>query len=277
MAVPNRTGRSRLTLVLLLVTSVTLLTLDFRGFGPIQSAQDAARDAFQPIQNGVGNVFGPVTNSWSAVTEYDELEDENARLRAELEALKADSITNSNAEQELAAILTELDIAYLAEIPRTTARTVGQIGNFSDLTIEIDKGSNDGIAEQMPAVTSGGLIGQVIEVGANRSRISLMTDPAFNVGVRLVGLDEIAVASGSGEGQPLVVEAGIDPETIVEVGTSAVTSGVNGSLYPPDIPIGLVSDVSVDETTLNQVLEITPTADLDNITFVTVLLYRPPE
>jgi rod shape-determining protein MreC len=277
LAVPNRTGRSRLTLVLLLVTSVTLLTLDFRGFGPIQSAQDTMRDAFQPVQDGVSKVFGPVTTSWSALTEYDELEDENAQLRAELEALRADSITNSNAEQELAAILTELEIEYLAAIPRITARTVGQIGNFSDLTVEIDKGSNDGIAKQMPAVTSGGLIGQVIEVGANRSRIGLITDPSFNVGVRLVGLDDIAIGSGSGEGEPLLVEAGVDPETVVEVGTSAVTSGIHGSLYPPDIPVGLVSDVSVDETTLNQVLQITPTADMENITFVTVLLYHPPE
>ena len=277
MAVPNRTGRSRLTLILLLVTSVTLLTLDFRGFGPIQSAQDAMRDAFQPIENGVSNVFGPVTDSWSAITEYDDLEEENAQLRAELDGLRADSISTSNAEQELAAILTELEIEYLDQIPRTTARTVGQIGNFSDFTVEIDKGSNDGIAVQMPAVTSGGLIGQVIEVGANRSRIGLMTDPDFNVGVRLVGLDEIAVASGSGDGEPLIIESGIDAETVVQVGTSAVTSGVHGSLYPPDIPVGLVSDVSVDETTLNQVLEITPTADVENLTFVTVLLYTPPE
>jgi len=256
---------------------VTLLTLDFRGFGPVQSAQDAARDAFQPVQDGVGKVFGPITTSWSAITEYDELEEENAQLRAELDGLRAEQITNSNAEQELAAILTELDIEYLGGIPRTTARTVGQIGNFSSYSVEIDKGSNDGIAVQMPAVTSGGLIGQVIEVGANRSRIGLLTDPEFNVGVRLVGLDEIALASGNGEGEPLVVDSGVDPETVVEVGTSAVTSGIFGSLYPPDIPVGLVSDVSVDETTLNQVLLITPTADVENLTFVTVLLYTAPE
>lgn len=277
MAVANRSGRSRLTLILLLVTSVTLLTLDFRGFGPIQSAQDAARDAFQPVQSGVSRVFDPVTDSWSAITEYDDLEDENAQLRAELDGLRAEAITNSNAEQELAAILTELDIAYLGSIPRTTARTVGQIGNFTDYSVEIDKGSNDGIGLLMPAVTSGGLIGQVIDVGANRARIGLMTDPEFNVGVRLVGLDEIAVASGSGSGEPLIVESGVDSETIVEPGTSAVTSGVHGSLYPPDIPVGLVSEVSVDETTLNQVLRIQPTADPDNLTFVTVLLYTPPE
>jgi rod shape-determining protein MreC len=277
LAVPNRTGRSRLTLILLLVTSVTLLTLDFRGFGPIQSAQDTARDVFQPVQDGAAKVFGPVTNSWSAVTEYDQLEEENVQLRAELDALRAESITNSNAEQELAAILTELDIEYLGDISRTTARIIGQIGNFSDFTVEIDKGSNDGIRVQMPAVTSGGLIGQVIEVGANRSRIGLITDPDFNVGVRLVGLDEIAIASGAGDGEPLIVQSGVDSETVVELGTSAVTSGVHGSLYPPDIPVGLVSDVSVDETTLNQVLRITPTADVENLTFVTVLLYTPPE
>jgi rod shape-determining protein MreC len=277
LAVPNRTGRSRLTLVLLLLTSVTLLTLDFRGFGPIESVQDGARDAFGPVQRGVEKVFGPVTTSWSALTEYDELEDENAQLRADLDALRAGVISNSNAEVELEAILTELDIEYLASIPKTTARTVGSIGNFSDLTVEIDKGSNDGIGLQMPAVTSGGLVGQIIEVGRNRSRVGLITDPDFNVGVRLVGLDEIAVATGTGAGEPLVVDGGLDPETVVEPGTSAVTSGVFGSLYPPDIPVGTVVDVSVDETTLNQVLQIQPTADVENLTFVTVLLYHPPE
>ena len=59
MAISRRTSRSRFTLVLLVLTSLTLLTLDFRGFGPIDRARNAMLDALAPVGHGAQSVRQP--------------------------------------------------------------------------------------------------------------------------------------------------------------------------------------------------------------------------
>ena len=124
----------------------------------------------------------------------------------------------------------------------------------------------------MPVVTSAGLAGRVVDVSPGRSRVRLISDPEFELGVRLVGTDAVAVARGTGRGQPLVVSEGIEASTPVHVGMLVTTSGIDRSVYPPDVPVGLVAEVAVDPG-LNQVLFVQPAASLDSLNFLTVLLY----
>ena len=84
MALSRRVGRSRFTLVLLILTSITLLTLDFRGFGPIDSARSAALSVFAPVGDAATSVFRPVGNLWHGAFEYDDLKRENDDLQAQL-------------------------------------------------------------------------------------------------------------------------------------------------------------------------------------------------
>ena len=85
MAVSRRSSRSRFTLLLLVLTSITVITLDFRGQGAgvVESVRDVALDTFAPVQSVTDTVFSPVTNAWNGITNYDDLEAENARLQAE--------------------------------------------------------------------------------------------------------------------------------------------------------------------------------------------------
>ena len=82
----------------------------------------------------------------------------------------------------------------------------------------------------------------------------------------------MAIARGTGRGQPLVVSEGIGITTPVAVGMLVTTSGIDRSVYPPDVPVGLVAEVVVDPG-LNQVLFVQPAASLNSLTFVTILLY----
>ncbi len=281
MALPNPTGRSRYTLLLLILTSVTLLTLDFRDFGPLESAREGAVDVFNPVRSAAETVFDPVAGAWNRTFGDDATERENEELRAEIERLRGQLIANTNADRLLQDVLAELDIEYVGNLDRVIAQVVsGPVGNFDDFDIEIDKGVNDGVLEGMPVVSNGGLIGRVVESGRNRSRVRLVSDPAFTVGVRLLSQGEdgdLALARGSGLGKPLVVTERIDPLTDVEVGEIVVTSGIDRSRYPGGIPIGIVTDVRLDEGALEQVLTVEPAADLATIGFVSVILFEPEE
>lgn len=61
----------------------------------------------------------------------------------------------------------------------------------------------------------------------------------------------------------------------IEVGDTVFTSGGSTSLAPPNIPVGRVANVITRSGTAGQELEIEPTADLDRLQFVRVVLYLP--
>ena len=82
MALYRRTGgRSRLTIALLVLSSLTLLTLDFRDAAIVQSARRSAATVFSPLRGAAETVSSPFTTAWRGVADYGDLEDENDELR----------------------------------------------------------------------------------------------------------------------------------------------------------------------------------------------------
>lgn len=277
MATGTRTGRSRFTLIFLLLSSATLLTLDAREFEPLQRTEETLTDVISPLRSGADRLFEPVGDAWAGVTGYDELKDENQVLRNELQQLEAQKILDSDAAIRLELLLDELSLPYVQDIPNVVGEVVtANVGNFDRYSVQINRGSNDGVRNGMPVITRGGLIGRIDgDPGRGHSRVTLLADPSFEVGVLVVGTDDVALASGSGGGEPLMVRKGLEIDTEVAVGHEVVTSGVDRSRYPPGIPIGTVTDIDYDEARLLQILTVEPSANTDNLSFVTVLLYDP--
>src|SRR5690606_23118816 len=106
--------------------------------------------------------------------------------------------------------------------------TAGPVSNFS-FTIEIDKGSDDGIRYGMPVVNGAGLVGRVVQAAGSTSTVQLITDPDFRVGVRLVPGGTPGTARGSGRGEPLVVDTALEPGTPIPDDAVLTTSGADRS------------------------------------------------
>ena len=241
MATGTRTARSRFTLIFLLLSSATLLTLDARDFEPLQRTEETLTDLISPLRSGADRLFEPVGDAWTGITGYDELEAENQLLREELQKLEGQQILDSDAAIRLELLLDELGLPYVQDIPNVVAEVVtANVGNFDRYSVQINRGSEDGIRRGMPVVTRGGLIGRIDgDPGRRHSRVALLTDPSFEVGVLVVGTDDVALASGSGHGEPLMVTKGLEIDTEVAVGHEVVTSGVDRSRYPPVFPSAL--------------------------------------
>ena len=276
MALSRRVGRSRFTLVLLILTSITLVTLDFRGFGPIDSARSAALSAFAPVGDAATSVFRPVGNFWHGAFQYDDLKRQNDDLRSQLLDLQGQVTSDQVTREQYQQLLTQLNLPFLGELQTTKAKVVsGAIANFDD-TIEIDKGSNDGIRNDMPVVVGTGLVGTVVRVSDDRSVVKLITDPSFQVGISVVGstvnnAPVTGVARGQGSGRPL--SATLDSGAPVRPGQILVTRGVANGLFPADLPVGTVASVSNDDGSLQKNLSIDLLANLQNLTYVSVVLW----
>jgi len=281
VALSRRTGgRSRLTIALLVLTSIILLTADFRDAAVVQSARRGAGTVFSPLRGAAETVSSPFSNAWHGITDYGDLEAENEDLRAQIEEAQGDAVLEDDAASQLAEILEQQNLEWVGDIDTTTARVLSSNpSNFSE-TIDISKGSNDGLKVDMPVVNGAGLVGRIVQVTPNRSTVQLITDPGFLVGVRLLGSDlATGTARGRGLGEDLLVDTRLEPEIDdpPEPGTALTTSGAQLSAFPDSIPVGKVRTVREAGGGLTLELVVRPMADTERMQFVTVLLWEPPE
>ena len=276
MAVYRRPARSRFTLLLLVLTSVTLLTLDYRGAGAgtISFVKDGVRDLFAPVQRTSDRVFEPVGNFVGGIIHYGDLESENDRLRKEIAEIRGGLYRADNAERELRTLSDNLDLPTPEDIPRVDARVVSTNPSNFAFTVEIDKGTSDGIATRMPVVTGAGLVGRVTDASRHRAVVQLVTDKKFSVGIVLGETGDIGVANGTGSLTGIDLDL-IDPKTTVSEGDVVLTSGLQQSQFPPGIPVGKVTESELRPNALQQDVTVEPVVDLRRLTFLTVLQWSP--
>jgi rod shape-determining protein MreC len=274
MVAPRRTSRPRFTLGLIVLTAITLITLDYRaaGGGVTGSIRNGARTVLQPVGTAVGFVVTPVGNVIGGVLDFGRVRHENAKLRDELTQARSDVISAQAAKQELKTALDELNIPNTADLPSVAARVTSSSPSPLQLTLDIDKGSGDGIAKGMPVVSGGALVGKVLRVTSHRSTVQLLSDPGLSVGVRLARTGDLSVATGD-EGD--LVMSLVEPTTDVRIGDAVVTSGLQQSEYPPGLPVGTVKSAKRDETGLNQAVRVRPLRNLNRLSFVRVLQWSP--
>jgi rod shape-determining protein MreC len=280
VAISRRTGgRSRLTIALLVLTSIALLTLDFRDAEVVQSARRMAGTVFSPLRGAAETVASPFSNAWHGVTDYGDIKAENEDLREQLEAVQGGEVLEEDASSQLAEILEQQNLEWVGAIETTTARVLSSDpSNFSD-TVDISKGSDDGLKVDMPVVNGAGLVGRIVLVTPSRSTVQLVTDPDFLVGVRLLGSDlATGTAHGQGQGEDLLVDTRLEPEIDdpPKPGTALTTSGAQLSAFPDSIPVGKVRTVREAGGGLTLELVVRPMADTERMQFVTVLLWEPP-
>jgi rod shape-determining protein MreC len=276
VAVYRRSRRHRFVLVLLVLTSITVITLDFRdgGNGALESIRSGGREAFAPVQSAVKGVLSPVGDFFGGIARYRSVRAENARLRAEVERARMESVRAADAEREreLLTRLANLDFAEdLRDIP---ARVIDNAPSNFQRTVTLDRGAEAGVTVGMPVVTDAGLVGRVVEVTANRSTVLLVTDRSSRVGVRLATSRDIGALAGGGARSLMALDL-INIDTAVSEGEAVLTSGLDQGILPPQIPVGRVRSARVPEGALTQEVLVEPFVDFGRLELVRILVWTP--
>ncbi len=278
MATSRRNTSQRLTLVILVLASITLVTLDYRG--PVSrdlgSVRNSARDAVSPVQRVLSDIFRPIGNLLSGAVNYDAAVNDNVRLRNEVGELRRLALENESAEQQLQQMLTVERLPYLQNSQSVIADVISGPpgGSNFELTLEIDRGTADGVGVGMPVVAGAGLVGEVITAGKTTSVVRLITDPRSDVGVRFAN-GTIAIATGQGLGHPLALEQVSASAPVPRKGQLLVTSGLQGAAFPAGIPVGTVSSVKTTGGTFTFPVTMNPVAPLSGLQFVAVVQWLP--
>ncbi len=276
MAVYRRSSRPRFLLLLLVLTAITLVTVDTRanGGGVTGTIRGGAHDVFAPIQSATHSVLRPIGDFFTGAFHYGSLKKENAQLRDQLAQARGQALTASDAQRELKILSEMAHLDFVGNIPTVLAQVVDTTSSNFETAIQINRGTDSGIAVNMPVVNGGGLVGRVAQVSAKHATVLLLTDPTFSVGVQSTINATVFVADGAGRGNPLNLEL-VDATTQINVGDKLVTSGLSMEQYPKDIPVATVKSVKTAPGQLQQAVTVRPTADLSRLEYVQVLQWSP--
>ena len=241
------------------------MTIDARGGGPFQSARSTAYSVTQPVRTAIGFALSPIADLWQGAVHYDDLAEENDELRQRVAELEGQVAGLPDVQGELDELRLATEVDFVEMFPTVVASVSSDRRTSVERIIEINRGTDHGIAEGMPVVTGEGLVGVVVLATGSRSEVRLISDPRVSVGVVSKGTRAIGVAAGNGDGQDLILDLEEGADAVVSSNARFETSGLEGSRYPGGIPVGRLSIDSFGA-------QLETFADLDRLAFVTVIL-----
>jgi rod shape-determining protein MreC len=283
VAKARRSRRPRTTLILLVLASVTIITLDARGgFHRITSGvKSVAVDAFSPVRSGVDDITEPIGSFLAGSVHYGAVRQQNQKLQEEVDQLRAQQASQDDVDQSLRQLSALFSLPFIQNLQTVPAEVIDYGSSNFAATIDIDVGRNQGVRLGMPVVgggpgASGGLVGQVVQANHNSSTVRLITDGQSSVGVRYgpAATSALAVLDGQGGGKPLLAEL-VPTQTRLTGGEVFVTSGLQGAAFPGGIPVARVVGARAGATSSQESVTLQPMVDLTRLRYVSVVVWGP--
>lgn len=129
-------------------------------------------------------------------------------------------------------------------------------------TALVSAGVRHGVEVDQIVTNSEGLVGRVIQVSNNYSKIILVNDVNSRIPITTVSSKEKGIMSGYGNGSKILYL----PKThLVQKGEKVITSGY-GNIYPYGITVGYVKKANAEKVLVK------PVVDLSKTEFVSILL-----
>jgi rod shape-determining protein MreC len=272
------TRRTRVLLALLLVTSISLITIDYRGgdSSPLDGVRSAAAAVFGPVEKVAAAIASPVSDAVDSVSNLGNGQDEVARLKKQNQELKRRLRTGALDRHRARELDDLLHLAGAGRYKIVPARVIaiGTAQTFS-WTVTLDAGSRDGLRPDMTVLNGDGLVGRVKTVGPSTATVLLAVDPESSVGVRLESTMEVGFTTGHGAHHDLDLQL-LDGQSTVERGDRLVTFGSQGDMpYVPGVPVGSVVSVTGTPGSQTRSATVSPYVDFTSLDLVGVVVQPP--
>jgi rod shape-determining protein MreC len=269
------------------LASLVLITVSFRSTA-LDGVQGAGATALRPFEVAADRIARPFADTIGWFRGLVDAKNENAKLRAQNEALRRELILNEGALQENVQLRMALNYKgppSIADFDKVHTSVVANSQGALDESVVIGAGTADGVRPGSVVVEplggpdgSGALIGTVDRAFSHESRVTLLTDSESAVTATDVTNPQVigAVRRGGGSSDVLILDR-VPKRPHVRVGDTIVTAGSLGagplkSKFPRGIPIGTVSSESSTDSNLFQNIQLKPLVDFSSIQTVVVLV-----
>lgn len=264
-----------LIIILSVCIMIGIISLVVRDDRPLSFFEKSIKDIglgaqnvlYMPIRFVTGKInnFTEMKRIYKKYKDFDNRESKAALLEAENNELKS-SLNELKETLELNTLITDYEAVNATVIHRN-------VGNWYN-TLTVDKGEKGGIKSDMIVITNKGLIGKVIKTTFYTSEIKLITTSDLNnkisVGIISTDATTYGLLSGYDRNRKQLLVTDIVDNTTVKVGDKVTTSGLS-DLFPKGIVVGTVAKIESDEFGISKTVKVTPTADFNNLTYITIL------
>ncbi len=258
--------------VLTICTGLCLLAAILHNNGGLDPVERLAVRAAAPFQTaisqiggGVGDFFDSVRNVGSLSAENEQLSESVAVLRAEIARLRQDGRDESGAIEatNFASAHPEFDLV--------TAAVVSRDGTALHDLLNLDRGSDHGIAPGQAVISLSGLVGRVVDVGPDWARILPITSPNSSIAVSVQGQFEDIAGSVQGTGTALLEMDNILLGSDMAINQFVVTAGI-GSQIPRGILVGQVVNVRDRADIITRTADVRPAVNNSDLASVLVIV-----
>lgn len=222
-----------------------------------------------PVQKLFSRTSGAVKGLWEGYFFFVGLREENQRLRNQVEEL---SRASSRYKEMQAAYerLTHL-LQFRRELPGrvVASRVIGRDPTGWFKSIIIDKGQSSGIKVNMPVTHAFGVVGRIVAVSPNYSKVLLLIDQNSSVDSLIQTTRERGMFKGySAEVCRLDY---VTKSSSARPGDTVVTSGLGG-VFPKGLPLGEIISVRKNSGSLFKDIDVRPLVDFSKLEEVLVVI-----
>lgn len=269
MSVFSKKWRAALAAAAVIAAAV-FVTEHFAGVDPVGTV---VRTVMSPVKTGFSYIAGAVNNACGFVWDMRAYKADNEELEAENIRLKQQNRDTATYREENERLQELLDLKNsITDYSTVAARVISYSANNWYETIEINKGSMNGLSVGNAVITPEGVVGKVTETGPNYAIVTTILDSSSAVGIRVSRTGGSGLVEGDSE---LAADnrcklSFLDRSTPIIVGDVVETSG-SGGIYPPGFIIGSITSVSADSTGNLKYAVIDPAVDFSDLYEVLVI------
>lgn len=238
----------------------------------ITGLEKLVRQSYAPLQIGADKLMQGIGQARIKLVGGADLEARTAALESENSLLNLEvmQLRENKAEVDRLQTLLAYKQYHENEYALETARVIARSPNNWYQTLSINKGSDSGLAVNMPVINPYGLVGKVVSVSSNSAQIWLITDREMAVGAILQETRETrGIVEGMGDsGRMRMIN--IPYYSRVSEGERVITSGLS-DIYPPGLQIGLIRDIQKDANGLVLSASVETSVNFDQLEEVMVI------
>ena len=262
-------------IVLIIVVVIAVLSYTIKADKKLNTFESLIKDCVVQTQK---LFYKPIKSFGSMIDDFFSLNDvleENKILKSNVEKIESLEAENIALKQEINKLKEELNVErVLSDYDYLNATVISRNSFFWYNTLTIDKGSHNGIEEGMVVLNSTGLIGKIETVSTFSSDVKLITtnDTNNKISVTVTNGDTklTGLINAYNYDDGFLKVEGISNTATVNVGDLVYTSGLGG-VFPKGILIGRVENITTDVYDLSKIINVKPSANFDDINYVTIL------
>ncbi len=264
-----------LMMTIIVVIILLVLLIMTAGENNMTGTESIIGSILSPIQGALYSATDAISDFFSRMFSGADLQAENLELQAKVAELEGQlqDYNDLKLENERLAALLNFDTTT-EEIEYVTARVSGKdFGHWFNIFI-INAGLSKGIQVDMPVINNDGLIGRVVDVGANWSRVMTVVDSKSGVSALVERTRDNGILTGTistGDENNAILKMSYLPlDADLVPGDTVITNGLAG-VFPKGLRIGEVTEVSPSSDGMNNEAVVTPWVDFYHLEEVMVI------